>query len=148
MAEESENISFWKLVRTRNFGLFWGAGALSGIGDHFDSYFRDREQVLRAMWAAVGVAFFVGIIGAYVDVLLLTWLQRRTPQAMMGRVMSLMLIAEVGLPPISIAVAGGLIKLSLEWVFVGAGTMIALFCLFVGFRREIRGMRMTEDSDT
>ena len=104
--------------------------------------------VLRAMWAAAGVAFFVVIIGAYVDVLLLTWLQRRTPQAMMGRVMSLMLIAEVGLPPISIAVAGGLIKLSLEWVFVGAGTMIALFCLFVGFRREIRGMRMTEDSDT
>ncbi len=29
---------------------------------------------LRAMWAAAGVAFFVGVIGAFVDVLLISWL--------------------------------------------------------------------------
>ncbi len=102
--------------------------------------------VLRAMWVAAGVAFFVGIIGAYVDVLLLTWLQRRTPRAMMGRVMSFMSIAEVGLLPISIAVAGALITLSLEWVFIGAGALIAIFCLLIGFRREIYEMRLVDDS--
>ncbi len=65
---------------------------------------------------------------------------------MMGRVMSLMMIAEIGLLPISIAVSGVLIRLNLEWVFVGAGALIAVFCLVVGLRREIRGMAMAEES--
>jgi MFS family permease len=36
MNEQPENHSFWDLVRTRNFGLLWGAGGLSAIGDQFD----------------------------------------------------------------------------------------------------------------
>ena len=44
-----------------------------------------------------------------------TWLQARTPQKVMGRVMSLLMIASIGLSPISNAVSGALIKLSLGW---------------------------------
>ncbi len=80
------------------------------------------------------------------DVLLISWLQGRTPRAMMGRVMSLMMIAEVGMLPVSITVSGALIKLSLERVFMGAGSLIVAFCLVVGLRRDIREMAMAEDS--
>ncbi len=36
MKERSESVSFRELVRTRNFGLLWGAGGLSAVGDQFD----------------------------------------------------------------------------------------------------------------
>lgn len=105
---------------------------------------------LRMMWLAAGVSLLIGIIGGYTEILFVSWLQGRTPSAMMGRVMSLVMFSAVGLSPISSAVSGALIKISLELVFVGAGALMALFCLVMGLRREIRDMRMaegTEDSD-
>ena len=63
-------------------------------------------------------------------------------QKVMGRVMSLLMIASIGLSPISNAVSGALIKLSLGWVFVGAGAMMALLSLAAGLRREIAEMKM------
>ena len=36
MADASENTSFYKLLKTRQFLLYWSAGLLSSIGDHFD----------------------------------------------------------------------------------------------------------------
>lgn len=97
---------------------------------------------LTSMLLAAVIALIIGIGGGYTDVLFATWLQARTPQRMLGRVMSLLMIATVGLGPLSNAVSGALIKLSLEWVFVGAGGLIALLCLAVGFRREVRTMAM------
>ena len=105
---------------------------------------------LRMMWLAAGVSLLIGIIGGYTEILFVSWLQGRTPSAMMGRVMSLVMVSAVGLSPISSAVSGALIRISLEWVFMGAGALMALFCLIMGLRREIRDMRMaggSEDSD-
>lgn len=98
---------------------------------------------LRMMWLAAGVSLLIGIIGGYTEILFVSWLQGRTPSAMMGRVMSLVMVSAVGLSPISSAVSGALIRISLEWVFMGAGALMAVFCLIMGFRREIRDMRMT-----
>lgn len=97
---------------------------------------------LTSMLLAAVIALIVGVAGGYTDVIFATWLQARTPQRMLGRVMSLLMIATVGLGPVSNVLAGALIKLSLEGVFVGAGAMIALLCLAVGFRREVRTMAM------
>ena len=97
---------------------------------------------LIATWQAAGLVFVIGVMGGYTNIMFVTWLQARTPQAVMGRVMSLLMIASIGLSPISNAVTGGLIKLSLGWVFVGAGTMMALLSLGAGLRREIREMKM------
>lgn len=93
-------------------------------------------------WIAAGLVVVIGVLGGYSNILFMTWLQGRTPQAMMGRVMSLLMVASIGLSPISNALSGGLIKLSLGWVFVGAGLLMAVLCMIVGFRREIREMTM------
>ena len=45
--------------------------------------------LLSSMWQAVCIAVVVGVLGGYIDVILTSWLQARTPQAMLGRVMSL-----------------------------------------------------------
>lgn len=97
---------------------------------------------LTSMLLAAVIALIIGLGGGYTDVIFATWLQARTPQRMLGRVMSLLMIATVGLGPVSNVLAGALIKLSLEWVFVGAGALIALLCLAVGFRQEVRTMAM------
>ena len=97
---------------------------------------------LGTTWLAAGVTLTIGIVGGYVGVLIISWIQGRTPQAMLGRIMSLLLVASVTVAPVSIAVSGPLIKLSLEWVFIVSGGMLAAFSILVGLRREIRGMRM------
>ena len=100
---------------------------------------------LTSMLLAAVIALIIGLGGGYTDVIFATWLQARTPRRMLGRVMSLLMIATVGLGPVSNVLAGALIKLSLEWVFVGAGALIALLCLAVGCRREVRTMAMPDN---
>ena len=99
---------------------------------------------LTSMLLAAAIALIIGIAGGYTEILFTLWLQLRTPQRMLGRVMSLLMIATVGLGPVSSVISGFLIKFSLEWIFVGSGAIIALICLPVAFRREIRNMRMPD----
>ena len=91
---------------------------------------------------AAGLALVIGVAGGYTDIMFTSWLQARTPQRVMGRVMSLLMIASIGLSPLSNAVSGALIKLSLEWVFVGAGALLTLLCLSAGLSREVRNIKM------
>ena len=102
---------------------------------------------LASMWIAAALALVIGVAEGYAGIMFMTWLQARTPRKLMGRVMSLLMISAVGLSPLSHAVSGALLKLSLEWVFVGAGALLALLCLAAIFRREVRSMKMPEAPD-
>ena len=63
MSEQSANPSFWKLIRTRNFGLLWGAGGLSAIGDQFDLIaFPWLVLMVSGDPVAVGIVLAVGNI--------------------------------------------------------------------------------------
>ena len=103
--------------------------------------------LLNATWLAAAITLTIGVMGGYVGIMIISWIQGRTPPAMLGRVMSLLLVASVAVSPISIAAAGPLIKLSLGWVFIVAGALMATFSIIIGLRREIRGMRMVENQD-
>ncbi|MGH8428117.1 MAG: MFS transporter [Gammaproteobacteria bacterium] len=75
----------------------------------------------------------VGVLGGIAQIAIVTWIQQRVPQEMMGRTMSILLFTFLGLGPLSAAAAGGLLKvISLPTLFVCAGfmlTAIALACL-------------------
>ena len=103
---------------------------------------------LRSTWIAAAIALAIGAAEGYAGIMFMSWLQARTPRKLMGRVMSLLMISAVGLAPLSHTVSGALLKLSLEWVFVGAGALLALLCLAVIFRREVRSMRMPEGASS
>ena len=103
---------------------------------------------LSATWLAAAIMLTIGVMGGYVGILIISWIQGRTPQTMLGRVMSLLLVASVAVSPISIAASGPLIRLSLEWVFVISGGMLAAFSVGVGLRREIRGMQTNKTQDS
>ncbi len=88
--------------------------------------------LLSATWLAAAITLTIGVMGGYVGIMIISWIQGRTPPAMLGRVMSLLLVASVAVSPISIAASGPLIKLSLEWVFIVAGALMAISSIVIG----------------
>jgi hypothetical protein len=64
-----------------------------------------------------------------VGVLLATWLQIRTAQDMLGRVMSILTFGQFGLAPLSLAVAGLLAQQSVTLLLVAAGLLMAAIAL-------------------
>jgi MFS family permease len=90
--------------------------------------------------AAIAVSMVIGTILGYTNVSFLTWIQRRIPRALMGRVMSLLMFSSIALVPISMAIAGALVEISLEGVFIVAGVGMALITLLALFSRNVRQM--------
>ena len=95
-------------------------------------------SVTLAVSAVVTLA--MGAANGFVTVQFITWLQRRTPPAMLGRMMSLLMFAAVGLQPISTALAGPLVDLDVTTLFVGAGVLLTALVLAVATRPALRRM--------
>jgi MFS family permease len=89
-------------------------------------------------------SFGVGAANGYVNILFVTWLQQRIPPSLLGRVMSLLMFASVGVVPVSQALCGALVKASLTGVFVGAGVLLLLVTLRVMLVPAVRAMGLEE----
>ncbi len=86
---------------------------------------------LTNTWIGILLMLFVGTGNGYLGIMLFTTLQQRTPKEMMGRLMSLVLLANIGLMPISQALAGVVSRWNLTVLFVFAGAGILLLCLWL-----------------
>jgi hypothetical protein len=79
---------------------------------------------------AVIVMAAIGLGSGFVNVRIIAWLQARTPEAMRGRVMSLVLLGAVGLSPVSLAVSGVIIDVgAVSLMFAVAGAIVVLSSL-------------------
>jgi MFS family permease len=136
----------------------WGAGAL--LGTVTAGFLRGlrRYGVLMLAGAAIqGTGFvllgfaptlvialalvtMIGIEGGVGNVVFGTWLQMRTPPAMLGRVTSLLGIANVGVIPVSFAVSGALIDLDPVITFVLAGGLVLVVAAGAAMSRTVRTM--------
>ncbi len=76
---------------------------------------------ITSTWVGAAIMVLVGLGNGYLSIRLITYLQRRTPPDLLGRIMSLILFANVGLTPLSQALAGALSRYSVSWLFAGAG---------------------------
>ncbi len=88
------------------------------------------------------ILLLLGIGNGAIGLLFITWLQRNTPDHLLGRMMSLVYLTNVGLMPISEAASGLLSTLSVTGLFVGAGALMVLAGLWGGSRPELRDMEM------
>ncbi|MDA1073778.1 MAG: MFS transporter [Proteobacteria bacterium] len=70
--------------------------------------------------------FLIGLVDGYVIVLLITFLQRHTRLEYMGRVMSVIAFANLGLFPIGTLLSGALIEMDLLATLSGAGALLLL----------------------
>ena len=72
----------------------------------------------------------IGLGSGFVNVRIIAWLQARTPEAMRGRVMSLVLLGAVGLAPVSLALSGVIIDFgAVSLMFAVAGAIVVVSSL-------------------
>jgi MFS family permease len=81
----------------------------------------------------VAMFFFItaGFGDSYIWVHFMAWLQKVTPDKMMGRVMSILMLLAIGLLPIGNAVMGLLFEWDIIISMVGAAAFIALSCAII-----------------
>ena len=79
---------------------------------------------VTALVPAAAVAAGMGMAQGYVVIQFITWLQLRTPAHLLGRMMSLLMFAVVGLTPLSTLVSGALIQSGAGRVLIGAGVLM------------------------
>lgn len=84
---------------------------------------------------------FSGISTGVVNTYAISWLQRRTDPSMQGRVMSLVMLASIGLTPVAYAASGAIANLNPTLLFVIAGGMILLCAAGTAASRTVRSLR-------
>jgi hypothetical protein len=83
--------------------------------------------VLPSLAPAAVVMGLTGVGTGVVNTYGISWLQRRTLPEMQGRVMSLVMLASMGLTPLSYAASGAIAQVNPSVLFLIAGAM-ALLC--------------------
>jgi MFS family permease len=97
--------------------------SLMGIGVALMPLFSSTPVVATIM-------LLMGVTNGYVNIKFFTWLQKRIPLELMGRVMSLLMFSGIGLAPISNALAGAILQINLNALFIGGGVLMAALSLF------------------
>jgi hypothetical protein len=84
---------------------------------------------------------FAGLGTGVVNTYGMSWLMRRTDPAMQGRVMSLVMLASMGLTPLGYAASGAIAQLNPTLLFVIAGGMMVLCAAGAAASRSVRSLR-------
>ena len=93
---------------------------------------------IRSTWVDFSLMLLLGLGNGYISITLFTWMQVRTPKQMLGRMMSMMMLSNTGLVPISQAISGAVSRSSLTALFASAGALILLLTLITSSRPELK----------
>ncbi len=91
-------------------------------------------------WVDFLLMLLLGVGNGYLGILLFTWIQVRTPREMMGRMMSIVTLAGVGLVPVSQAISGALSKWSLDVLFMVSGCLTLLLGVWSIFQPALKSV--------
>lgn len=106
--------------KPRKQGLqFIGLGVLCGL-ELIEIGAYQKFGAIAALLAVMGLG------AGFVNIQFTTWIQLRVDRAMLGRVMSVLMFAPIGLIPVSYAIAGVVAQWSLAWLFVGGGAILVI----------------------
>jgi MFS family permease len=85
---------------------------------------------IRATPVLLVIMAVLGLGNGYLVIMALTWIQSRTPREMLGRMMSMVMLTNTGLSPISQAITGAVIKWDIRILFVAAGAGLFLMSIW------------------
>jgi MFS family permease len=121
-----------KIARTMFF-IFAYSGLCLGLVAISESY-------LLAMF------FFItaGLGDSFIWVHFMAWLQKVTPDHMMGRVMSLLMLLAIGLLPIANAIMGILFEWNIIASMLGASLFIIISCLITALHPDAKQVTATQ----
>jgi MFS family permease len=91
---------------------------------------------ISTTWLAAFDLFVMGLLNGYISILLLTGLQRNTPQEILGRVMSIVIFANMALVPFSQAIAGAVLRWNVEILFLGASALMVGTAIYIYSSRD------------
>jgi MFS family permease len=94
--------------------------------------------LLSQLWSLLPILFVMGASAGFLNVHLLAWFQQRVDRAMLGRVMSVLMFASLGLMPLSLAAAGIAVQWSLRGMFGGAGALVLLVSVIAALQPPVR----------
>jgi MFS family permease len=80
----------------------------------------------------------MGLSAGVANVHIVAWIQQRIALEVRGRVMSVLMLAIVGLMPVSLAVAGVLVAWSLPKMFLTAGSLMVLVTALTASQKPVR----------
>ena len=92
---------------------------------------------ITSVWIGVILLAVLGLGNGYIAVVLMTLLQRIAPAHLLGRLMSLVILAMLGVTPISTALAGAVIGLGAPALFLGCGVgMLVVTAIAAAYRHS------------
>ncbi|MDR7308474.1 MFS transporter [Rhodoferax saidenbachensis] len=95
--------------------------------------------LIHATWQGAALLGAIGVLGGFMQVSIFTWLQRRTPPALMGRVMGMFMFIFLGLAPLSGAVTGWILRsITLPQLFAGSGGLLVCIALLAMVASPVR----------
>jgi MFS family permease len=81
---------------------------------------------LASTWQVAILNAGIGLLGGFMQVAMITWIQRRVPPVMLGRTMSIFMFILMGLAPLSAALTGWIMQYTgLSGIFTGTGLLLA-----------------------
>jgi MFS family permease len=80
----------------------------------------------------------MGLSAGVANVHIVAWIQQRITLEVRGRVMSVLMLAIVGLLPVSLAVAGVLVAWNLPRMFLIAGASMVLATALAALQKPVR----------
>jgi MFS family permease len=89
---------------------------------------------VRSTWIAFILMLLLGSGNGYFVITTITLLQQSTPRTMLGRLMSLLLFASMGLLPLSQALSGAVSRWSLTTLFMGAGILMLFVAVWTALQ--------------
>lgn len=101
----------------------------------------------QTTWMAASATFAMGVANGYVNILFITWLQTYVPQQFMGRIMSLLMFAGVGLNPVAMILAGALSAWNLTAFLTIAGMLLTAATLWSATLPEVRQLGLRHWGD-
>jgi MFS family permease len=94
--------------------------------------------VIPSTWLDFSLLLLLGFGNGYIAIMLFTWMQTRTPQDMLGRMMGLVMFSSSGLVPVSEAISGAVGKWNLTLLFTSAGVLVLVVALWMVFQPGLR----------
>jgi len=107
--------------------VMFGAG-LVGLG------------LITTTWLNALLMLILGLGNGYIVIVLFTWIQQRTPREMLGRIMSMLMLASMGLVPLSQALSGAVSRWNLTGLFTLSGGLILLTALWSAFQPALHSL--------
>jgi MFS family permease len=100
---------------------------------------------IRELWQGMALLAYVGILEGWIQVSVVTWVQRRIAPEMLGSMMSVIMFIAMGLSPLSATAAGTLLRvISPGALFAGSGTLLLLIALLGFLWGPIRTLEVPE----